>query len=115
MGLAAAAANNTSNSSITDFYALNRTLPPPPPPPPPPSLPSSTGTLPFNIINQSSNNNLQFVSNPTGHFDSGAFKKIKHETLLLNNHSYNPHYHQISSYSSNNPNNLSPTHSSNSS
>lgn len=69
MGLAAATANNTTNtecdlkrnlsSKIDDhyasFYALNRTLPPP------------TGTTPFNLINQSSNNNLhQFVTHPTG-------------------------------------------------
>ncbi len=48
-----------------------------------------------------------------GHSDSGAFKKIKHESLLLNPHSYHqyPHYH----LSSNNTNNLSPTHSTNSS
>jgi len=72
MGLAAVTANNSSNtecdlkrnisSKIDDhyanFYALNRTLPPPPPPP------SSTGTSPFNIINQSS----QFVTNSTGLF-----------------------------------------------
>ncbi|CAF0743821.1 unnamed protein product [Rotaria sordida] len=130
MGLAAVTANNISSNSsntecdskrnvssklddhYTSFYALNRTLPPPPP---------TSGTSPFNIINQSSNNNLQFVTNPTGHSDSGAFKKIKHESLLLNTHPYhqlqpyNPHYHQISSLSSNNTNNLSPTHSSNSS
>ncbi|CAF1073770.1 unnamed protein product [Adineta steineri] len=127
MGLAAVTANNTSitecdskrniSSKLDDpyasFYALNRTLPPPHPP---------TGTSPFNIINQSSNNNnLQFNTNPTGHSDSGAFKKIKHESLLSNTHSYNqlhscnPHYQQISSLSSNNTNNLSPTHSSNSS
>ncbi len=69
MGLAAVTANNPSNiecdskrnlsSKLDDqyasFYALNRTLPPP------------TGTSPFNIINQSSNNNnLQFVTNSTG-------------------------------------------------
>jgi hypothetical protein len=71
MGLAATTANNTGNSSSTEcdlkrnlsskpddhyasFYALNRTLPPP------------TGTSPFNLINQSSNNNLQFPTNPTG-------------------------------------------------
>jgi hypothetical protein len=76
MGLAPITANNTSNSSNTEcdlkrnissklddhyasFYALNRTLPPPPP---------TTGTSPFNIINQSPNNNLQFVTNPTGSF-----------------------------------------------
>jgi hypothetical protein len=67
MGLAAATANvsNTEcdlkrnlsskpDDHYASFYALNRTLPPP------------TGTSPFNIINQSSNNNLQFTSNPTG-------------------------------------------------
>ncbi|CAF1348803.1 unnamed protein product [Rotaria magnacalcarata] len=135
MGLAAGTVNNaSSNSSNTEcdskrnlssklddhyasFYALNRTLPPPPLPPPA----SSAGASPFNIINQSSNNNLQFVTNSTGHSEGGAFKKIKHESLLLNTHpyhqlqSYNPHYHQISSLSSNNANNLSPAHSSNSS
>ena len=133
MGLAAGTANNPNNSSNPDcdlkrnqssksddhyanFYAINRTLPPPP------------GTSPFNIINQSSNNNLQFVTSPTGfilfysskilisslgHSDSGAFKKIKHESLLLNPHSY----HQYPSYHlpSNNQHSLSPTHSTNSS
>jgi hypothetical protein len=75
MGLAAVTGNNTSNSSSIEcdskrnlssklddhyasFYALNRTFPPPPP----------SGTSPFNIINQSSNNNLQFIPNPTGKF-----------------------------------------------
>ncbi|CAF4741377.1 unnamed protein product, partial [Rotaria magnacalcarata] len=76
MGLAAGTVNNaSSNSSNTEcdskrnlssklddhyasFYALNRTLPPPPLPPPA----SSAGASPFNIINQSSNNNLQFVT-----------------------------------------------------
>jgi len=42
----------------------------------------------------------------------GAFKKIKHESLLLNPHSYHPYPpYQLSA----NPNNLSPTHSTNSS
>ena len=73
MGLAATTANNPINSSNTEcdskrnvpsklddhyasFYALNRTLPPP------------TETSPFNIMNSSSNNNLQFIPNPTGSF-----------------------------------------------
>ncbi|UJR23713.1 hypothetical protein I4U23_026694 [Adineta vaga] len=130
MGLAAATANNISNiesdskrnlsskfdDHYTNFYALNRTLPPS-------SSSSSFGSTTFNINNQSSscstnNNNLQFITNPTGHSDSGAFKKIKHESLLLNTHpynqlhSYNPPYQQISSLSTNNQ---SPTHSSTSS
>ena len=60
-----------------------------------------------------------------GHSDSGAFKKIKHESLLLNTHpyhplqSYNPHYPppplNFQSTLTNNVNNLSPTHSTNSS
>ncbi len=67
MGLAATTANvsNTEcdlkrnlsskpDDHYASFYALNRTLPPP------------TGTSPFNIINQSPNNNLQFTPNPTG-------------------------------------------------
>ncbi len=51
----------------------------------------------------------------SGHSDNGAFKKIKHESLLLNPHSYHqyPHYHLSSN--NNNNNNLSPTHSTNSS
>lgn len=126
MGLAAGTANaecdskRNLSSKVDDhyasFYALNRTLPPP------------TGTTPFNLINQSSNPNLhQFVTHPTGlrekkkfivsysssgHSDSGAFKKIKHESLLLNAHNY----HQYSPYQLvSNPNTLSPTHSTNSS
>ena len=50
--------SQTPDDHYASFYALNRTLPQPPPPP--------SGTSPFNIINQSPNNNLQFVSNPTG-------------------------------------------------
>jgi len=50
--------SNTSDDPYASFYALNRTLPPP--------SSTSTGTSPFNIISQSPNNNLQFVSNPTG-------------------------------------------------
>jgi hypothetical protein len=50
--------SNTTDDPYASFYALNRTLPQPPPVP--------TGTSPFNLISQSPNNNLQFVSNPTG-------------------------------------------------
>jgi hypothetical protein len=55
------------------------------------------------------------ISFPLGHSDSGAFKKIKNESLLLNPHSYHqyPHYHLLSNNT--NTNNLSPTHSTNSS
>ncbi|CAF1416846.1 unnamed protein product [Adineta steineri] len=119
--------SNTSDDPYASFYALNRTLSQPPPPPPS----SSSSTSPFNIISQSSNNNLQFTSNPTGQSDSGAFKKIKHESLLLNAHPYhqlqpyNPHYPHVPvpslnlqstpNNNNNNSNNLSPTHSTNSS
>lgn len=116
---------NSADDHYANFYALNRTLTQPIPPP--------SSTSPFNLISASSTNNLQFVSNPTGHSDVGAFKKIKHESLLLNTHAYpqfqayNPHYSHISpsslsfSTASNtnsnglNPNNLSPAHSTNSS
>jgi hypothetical protein len=54
--------SNTSDDHYASFYALNRTLPQSFPPP----SSTPTGTSPFNIINQSPNNNLQFVSNPTG-------------------------------------------------
>jgi len=56
--------SNISDDPYASFYALNRTLPPSVPQP----SSTPTGTLPFNIINQSPNNNLQFVSNPTGLF-----------------------------------------------
>ncbi|CAF0732272.1 unnamed protein product [Rotaria sp. Silwood1] len=114
--------SNTSDDHYVNFSALNRTLSQPLPP-----SSSSSATSPFNIINQSSNNNLQFISNPTGHSDSGAFKKIKHESLLLNTHpyhlqSYNPHYSHVpppslnlQSTPNNHTNNVSPTHSTNSS
>jgi hypothetical protein len=49
-----------SDDPYAGFYALNRTLTQPSQPPP-----SSSS---FNIISQSSNNNLQFISNPTGSF-----------------------------------------------
>ncbi|CAF0794382.1 unnamed protein product [Rotaria sordida] len=109
--------SNTSDDHYANFSALNRTLAQPP----------SSGSSPFNIINQSSNNNFQFISNPTGHSDSGAFKKIKHESLLLNTHPYhlqpyNTHYSHvpppslnIQSTHNNHTNNVSPTHSTNSS
>ena len=111
---------NPSDDPYAGFYALNRTLPQAPHPP------SSSGNSPFHLINASPNNNLQFVSNSTGQSDGGAFKKIKHESLLLNAHpyhqfqSYNPHYphvppsHNLQNSTTSN-NNLSPTHSSNSS
>ncbi|UJR25172.1 hypothetical protein I4U23_006527 [Adineta vaga] len=122
--------SNTADDPYSSFYTLNRTLSQPPPclpqPPPPSSTPN--GSLSFNLMNQSSNNNLQFMSNPSGQSDSGAFKKIKHESLLLNAHPYhqlqpyNSHYPHVSmpslnlqSTHSNTPNNLSPTHSTNSS
>ena len=41
------------------FYGLNRTLPPPP-------SNASSRTSPFNMMNSSPNNNLQFMSNSTG-------------------------------------------------
>ncbi len=76
-------------------------------------------------------NDIKLICISIGHSDSGAFKKIKHESLLLNTHpyhqiqSYNPHYphipppslnlQQSTSNNNNNTNNLSPTHSTNSS
>ena len=106
-----------SDDPYAGFYALNRALPPGALPP----SSSTAGNSPFHLINASPNNNLQFVSNPTGQSDSGAFKKIKHESLLLNTHpyhqfqSYNPHYPHLQASASSNNNNLSPGHSSNSS
>lgn len=115
-----------TDDPYASFYALNRTLAQPPPPPPPPS---SAGPPSFNFIGQAPNPNLQFMSHPTGQSDSGAFKKIKHESLLLNAHpyhqlqSYNSHYPHVSvpplnlqaTPPTNSSNNFSPTHSTNSS
>ncbi|CAF1670151.1 unnamed protein product, partial [Adineta ricciae] len=109
MGLAAATASHTSNvesdskrkldDPYANFYALNRTLPPPP-----------IGSTTFNVNNQSSMNNSPFITNSTDHSDSGAFKKIKHESLLSNTHSYyNSPYQPIPPLSTNN---MSPAHSS---
>ena len=116
--------SNSTDDHYANFYALNRSLTQPIPPP--------SSTSPFNLISPSAANNLQFVTNPTGHSDVGAFKKIKHESLLLNTHAYpqfqayNPHYPHISpstlgfpTASNSNTNglnpNLSPAHSTNSS
>lgn len=133
--------SNSADDHYANFYALNRTLTQP--------LPPSSSTSPFHLLSPSSTNNLQFISNPTGdfqllnkshieisvpslgHSDGGAFKKIKHESLLLNTHAYpqfqayNPHYPHISPSALNFPptsntnplssNNLSPAHSTNSS
>ncbi len=52
--------SNTSDDHYASFYALNRTFPPP--------CSTPTGTSSFNIISHSPNNNLQFISNPTGSF-----------------------------------------------
>jgi len=51
--------SNISDDPYAGFYALNRTLTQP-------SQPPSSSS--FNIISQSPNNNLQFISNPTGSF-----------------------------------------------
>ncbi|CAF1242021.1 unnamed protein product [Adineta ricciae] len=119
---------NTSDDPYATFYALNRTLSQPAL-----TITSSSSSMPsasspFNLMSQSPNSNLQFISNPSGQSDSGAFKKIKHESLLLNTHPYhqlqpyNSHYPHVSmpplnlqSTPSNNSNNLSPAHSTNSS
>ncbi|CAF2078299.1 unnamed protein product [Rotaria magnacalcarata] len=120
--------SNTSDDHYASFCTLNRTLCQATTSSSSSSSSAATnGTSPFSIISQSSNNNLQFMSHPTGHSDSGAFKKIKHESLLLNTHpyhvqSYNPHYSHIpppslnlQSAPHNHANNVSPTHSTNSS
>lgn len=52
--------SNISDDPYASFYALNRTLPSP--------SSNPTGALPFNLINQSSHNNLPFAPNPTGSF-----------------------------------------------
>ena len=53
--------SNASSDYNAGFWVLNRTVSQPPP-----SSSVMTGTLPFNIISQSSNDILQFASDPTG-------------------------------------------------
>lgn len=67
--------SNISDDPYASFYALNRTLPSP--------SSNPTGALPFNLINQCANNNLPFVSNPTGSLFNPTRKQI-HEIVSIN-------------------------------
>lgn len=122
--------SNLVDDSSVNFYSFNRSL--------------SHSNPAFHSVNQmsTSQNNVDLLNNVTGkqtdfendfweniysstflsgYGDVGAFRKIKHESLLLNNYpyqqipSYNGTYSQLSSYPSANTNTLSPGSSSNSS
>ena len=67
--------SNISDDPYASFYALNRTLPSP--------SSNPTGALPFNLINQSVNNNLPFTSHPTGSLFN-PIKKHIHKIVSIN-------------------------------